>query len=232
MHQFRAVIFDWRGTLVTTLSSQDWVHAALRLLGRDDRPEAVAGVLAAITEAAGQPDRLAAPGVDRDAAVHRATYHGVFTAAGLDVDLADALYAVESDAAYNEFAVDVAPVLRAISTHGLRIAVVSDIHFDVRPAFVAAGIADLISVFVLSYEHGVQKPDPEIFQHALDRLGALPTETLMVGDRYEYDGAALDVGMTTLLLPPLNDVRHERLGLAARLLGVPLGDAPPPPGPE
>ncbi|WP_410809454.1 hypothetical protein [Micromonospora sp. 067-2] len=49
----------------------------------------------------------------------------------------------------------------------------------------------------------------------------------MVGDRHEYDGAALDVGLTTLLLPPLTDVRHERLGLAARLLGISLTEGTP-----
>ncbi|MER7591266.1 hypothetical protein ABTW72_27395 [Micromonospora sp. NPDC127501] len=36
--------------------------------------------------------------------------------------------------------------------------------------------------------------------------------------------------VTTLLLPPLTDVRRERLGLAAWLLGVLLGVVPPSPG--
>lgn len=218
----RGVVFDWRGTLVTTLAPREWVRAALRRLGRDDRAEATARIWAAIAEAAGEPDRLDAPGVDSDVAAHRDAYHGVFADAGLDAELADALYAVESDPAYNPFAIDAAPVLRAVARHGVRIAVLSDIHFDLRPAFAAAGLADVVDAFVLSFEHGVQKPDPRMFRLALDKLGTEPDQTLMVGDRAGPDGGALHVGMPTLLLPPLTDVRQRRLGLAARALGVPV----------
>lgn len=207
-----AVVFDWRGTLVTTLDEEGWVRAALRELGRDDPP---AEVWRRIAAAAGEPDRLDAPGVDSDAAAHRAAYYGVFADAGLDQDLADALYRVESDPAHNPFAVDAVPVLRRLADGGRRLAVVSDIHFDLRPAFAAAGLP--VDVFVLSFEHGVQKPDPAIFRLALDGLGTDPARTLMVGDRPTQDGAALAVGMPTLLLPPLTDVRQRRLHLAEAL---------------
>jgi hypothetical protein len=32
---FRAVVLDWRGTLVTTPTEQEWVAEALRRLDRD-----------------------------------------------------------------------------------------------------------------------------------------------------------------------------------------------------
>ena len=35
---------------------------------------------------------------------------------------------------------------------------------------------------VFSYELGVRKPDPRIYRHALDAIGARPEETLFVGD--------------------------------------------------
>jgi HAD superfamily hydrolase (TIGR01509 family) len=216
------VLFDWRGTLVTTLSPAEWVREALRRLGRDDSPAVVAGVVDAIVQAAGDPDRLDAPGVDCDREVHRAAYFGVFADADLDAELARALYAVESDPAGNPFAVDVVPVLRAISAHGIRVGVVSDIHFDLRPVFARAGLGGLVDAFVLSFEVGVQKPDPAIFRAALDALGTPPVGTLMVGDRLGPDGGAHALGMPTLLLPPLTDVRERRLGPVARLLGVPL----------
>ena len=44
----------------------------------------------------------------------------------------------------------------------------SDVHFDIRPAFIAAGMDGLVDTFVLSFEQGVQKPDPAIFVAALD----------------------------------------------------------------
>jgi HAD superfamily hydrolase (TIGR01509 family) len=225
MGELRAVMFDWRGTLVACPSPTAWVGAALRRIGRDDGPAPVARTWAAIEEAAGDPDRLDAPGVDCDAVVHRDTYFGVFADAGLDAELADALYAVESDPAHNPFAVDVAPTLRAIARSGVRIAVVSDIHFDLRPAFGAGGMAGVVDVFVLSFEQGVQKPDPAIFRLALDALGTTPGQTLMVGDRPRPDGGAVEAGMPTLLLPTLTDVTQQRLGLAARVLGVPVGPA-------
>ncbi|WP_348771702.1 HAD-IA family hydrolase [Streptomyces sp. S816] len=36
--------------------------------------------------------------------------------------------------------------------------------------------------YFLSFEHGVKKPDPWIFQMACDKLGVAPDDALMVGD--------------------------------------------------
>ena len=87
-----AVLFDWRGTLVTTLTERDWVEQALLALDRDRSPGAVDGVVSAIAVANGDQNRLDGPGVDSDAALHRRTYLGVFADAGLDAELAEALY--------------------------------------------------------------------------------------------------------------------------------------------
>ena len=62
-----------------------------------------------------------------------------------------------------------------------------------------AGLAELLDVLVFSEEVGVAKPDPRIFQHALDELGVDPNDAMFVGDRLETDvqGAA-NLGMTTV----------------------------------
>ena len=44
---FDAVIFDWRGTLVTTLSEQEWVHRSMRAAGRTTSGREVQRVMAA-----------------------------------------------------------------------------------------------------------------------------------------------------------------------------------------
>jgi HAD superfamily hydrolase (TIGR01549 family) len=211
-----AVLFDWRGTLVTTLSEEQWVREALTRLGRDLGE--TADVLAAIAAANGPEDRLDGPGVDSDADRHRRTYQQVFADAGLDDELAAALYAVESDLSLNLFADDVAPTLTALRERGVRVGVLSDLHVDVRPAFTAAGLT--VDAVTLSFEQGCQKPDPRIFTAALDELGVPAAGTLMVGDRAGKDGAAVELGMTVLLLPPLRSAEERRLHQVLALVGA------------
>ena len=81
----------------------------------------------------------------------------------------------------------------------------SDIHFDLRPEFIAAGLDRFVDAYVLSFEHAIQKPDAAIFDFALHALGLQPDQALMVGDHPRRDGGAATVGIRTLLLPPLRD---------------------------
>lgn len=219
MTDLQAVVFDWRGTLVTTLAADAWVGEALALLGRDADADSVAHVLTAIAHADGEPSRLEADGVDCDARRHRDAYYAVFSDAGLDDDLSDALYAVESDPRRNHFADDVAETLRWVAARGRKVAILSDIHFDLRPVFVAADLDRFVDRYVLSFECGAQKPDPAIFRTALDALGSRPERTLMVGDRASHDGAAVGLGMPTLLVPTLTHPGQRRLDLVRNLVG-------------
>lgn len=206
--------------MVTTLTESEWVEHALVSLGREASTRSVGGIVSAIAEANGEQDRLDGPGVDSDAALHRTTYMGVFADAGLDAALAESLYAVESDPRHNPFAQDVPETLEALRERGIGVAVVSDVHFDLRPAFDAAGLGGLVDVFTLSFEQGVQKPDPLMFERTLDRLAVHPDDAVMVGDRSRPDGAAVESGITTLLLPPLRSVRDRRLHKVLSLCGA------------
>jgi HAD superfamily hydrolase (TIGR01509 family) len=214
---FQAVLLDWRGTLVTTSTLDEWIREALRRLGRPAEDGEV-DQLAALLD--GAEDALDGPGVDSDADLHRHTYRTAFRDLGIDDALAEALYAVESDPATNPFADDAAETLRRLRAAGLRLAVVSDIHVDLRPAFAAADLADLIDVFTLSFEQGVQKPDPRMFTRTLTALGVDASASLMVGDRSRPDGGAVEVGLTTLLLPPLTSTQDRRLHHVTALCGV------------
>jgi HAD superfamily hydrolase (TIGR01509 family) len=74
--------------------------------------------------------------------------------------------------------------LRAV---GIRLAVVSNSDGRVEQALRAAGLRDYFEVVIDSNLVGVEKPDPRIFQAALDALGIAPEEALYVGDLYEVD---------------------------------------------
>jgi FMN phosphatase YigB (HAD superfamily) len=208
----RGVLFDWRGTLVVSPTEEEWAAAALRRLGRPADEQSVSDLAPRLAQVA---DELDGPGVDSDADLHRRTYLRVLDGLGLDAELVGALYEVESDPACNLFAEDAAPTLTALRDAGMRIAVVSDIHVDIRPAFAAAGIP--VDVFTLSFEQGMQKPAPEMFLRTLAALDLAPHGALMVGDRSRPDGAAVELGIATLLLPPLAHPADRRLHLVPAL---------------
>jgi len=164
--KLRGVMFDWRGTLVVTPPDVEWCREALSRLGRRSDHDCAAELLAKIEGAPGF-GQLSADGVDTSATAHRLAYLAVFREVGLDQELAESLYAVESDHNFNPWAADAAQTLGEIKEMGLRIAVLSDIHFDIRPAFAEAGILDVVDSFVLSFERGLMKPDPAFFRAGL-----------------------------------------------------------------
>lgn len=212
---FRAVLLDFRGTLVPAPTYRDLVRRGLARAGRPSGPDDVEAVLTLLR--AGDRSLVDAPDVDADVERHRAAHHHWFRTARIDDALAAALYAVESDVAAAPFACDAVPVLSALSAAGVALAVVSDIHVDLRPAFAAqrtpggGSLADLVGAWALSFEVGASKPDPRVFRAALDGLGVPAADALMVGDRGAWDGAAAEQGLTALVLPPLTDPDERRL---------------------
>ena len=63
------------------------------------------------------------------------------------------------------------------------------------------GMSELVDALITSEEVGVLKPDPRIYQVALARLGALPDQTVMVGDNWQADVVgALAVGIRPVWL--------------------------------
>jgi putative hydrolase of the HAD superfamily len=61
------------------------------------------------------------------------------------------------------------------------------------------GLAERLDFAVFSSEVGVRKPDPRIFERALEALGVAAENALFVGDRlYEDVRGAGELGMTTV----------------------------------
>ena len=111
-------------------------------------------------------------------------------------------------------------VLHAVARARLPIGVVSDIGWDLRPIFEHHGVAHFVDTWVLSYEHGTEKPDPRMFELGCAGLGSLPHQTLMVGDSVEKDAGAAKAGLTALTLPAYSGSGERGLRRALRLLDL------------
>jgi HAD superfamily hydrolase (TIGR01509 family) len=77
--------------------------------------------------------------------------------------------------------------LARLKAAGLLLGVVSNSEGRVEEALEAAGLRDYFDVVVDSGVLGIEKPDPRIFQAALQALHVAPEEAFYVGDLYEVD---------------------------------------------
>jgi HAD superfamily hydrolase (TIGR01549 family) len=107
--------------------------------------------------------------------------------------------------------------LEALRNKGVRVAMLSNVGFDLTPTLERTGVHALIEGAVLSHAVGVVKPDPGIFQRALDILALPASEVLMVGDAWRDDAGAAALGIRTLILPRTDDPSHG-LELVLRLV--------------
>jgi len=216
--RFRAVLFDWRRTIVHDDLSW-WIPESLTSIGRPADAATVTSIERRVIAAFDRPEYVDLERrMDRSADLHREGMMTIFGWAGLDDDLATVLYEQDFKSASHLLYPDVVETLEAIRALGAGTALVSNIHFDLRPELKGQGILDLFDSVVLSYEHGIQKPDPRLFQLALDELRVAPTEALMVGDNPTNDGGGVELGVTTLILPPQKEFGPHGLDIILRLL--------------
>ncbi|GAA2422972.1 HAD-IA family hydrolase [Streptomyces macrosporus] len=211
----RGVLFDFSGTLLRVEPTEVWLRAVLDEAGVV-LPDGETARLAAALEEAGAlpggsspralPADLREPWRERDrsAAHHRAVYTALARRVPLPrPELYDALYDRHMrPEAWRPYP-DTAEVLGALRERGVPVAVVSNIGWDLRPVFRAHGLDRHVDAYVLSYEHGVQKPEPEIFRLACAALGVSPEEALMVGDDRHADAGAAALGCSVHLVDHL-----------------------------
>jgi glucose-1-phosphatase len=85
------------------------------------------------------------------------------------------------------------------------------IHFDVvRRDY---PILKRFDAFVLSYEVGAAKPDPRIYQVALDRAGCLPNECFFTDDVASYVQAAKQAGMEAAQFVSVSQLERDLAAL-------------------
>jgi HAD superfamily hydrolase (TIGR01509 family) len=221
--QVRAVLFDYSGTLFRLEEDDSW-FAGIKADEREIDGHVQAELMRRMTAPTGQhvdmtPEAYHA-WVNRDLAphLHREAYLHVLRESGLADHHAEALYGLMIDPVNWTPYPDTADVLGGLHRQGIKTAVVSNIAFDVRPAFASIGADGFVDEFVLSFEVGAVKPDSEIFRTALSRLGVAAEDAVMVGDSEEADGGARAVGCGFLLVDPVPTTQRPD-GLRAALTG-------------
>lgn len=203
--QFEAVLFDAGDTLIRLSGSgEQLLYRAAADLGVDPLdPAEVGAVWRRVLDRSGTAEELA-KGRDLSNARHREVWVALYDAAGcerLAPGLSERLYALTVSPESWEAFPDTLPTLKALRDRGLRLGVVSDTGFDLRPALDLLGLTPFVDTVVMSFEYGVCKPAPTVFLTACDQLNASPERTLMVGDNPLTDSGAVAAGMYVFLLP-------------------------------
>ncbi|HMJ04073.1 MAG TPA: HAD family hydrolase [Conexibacter sp.] len=113
---------------------------------------------------------------------------------------------------------DVIPALAALAAADpdLGLGVVTNGEGEPQRAKLAAiGLTERFPVFVASAEVGLRKPDPEIFLHACELLGAAPEDAAHVGDRLDLDArGAVAAGLRGIWLDRDSDGEDAGSGVA------------------
>jgi putative hydrolase of the HAD superfamily len=192
----QAVLFDWGDTLMRWAPEpehlSDGHRAGLAALGLEPIPELTARFRDEYLPAYFEPGLVEE--VEYPAQVRRLL--GEF---GITVDDEQLLRFLEAEhaawAPARQLAATTHALLESLRERGLRLGLVSNaidppdlLHRDLAEF----GVAQRLDVAVFSSEVGRRKPDPAIFDYALERLEVSARDALMVGDTLETDiaGAA------------------------------------------
>jgi putative hydrolase of the HAD superfamily len=203
----RAVLFDAGETLVHPAPSfPELFTEVLAAAGHDRDPQQVIdasrSVFHRFSEAA-RDNELWTTSPERSERFWLSVYARMLDELGLDGDtgLRDTLYATFTDPASYALFDDVEVTLEALASAALMLGIVSNFEAWLEDLLQSLGVRDAFAVRVISGIEGVEKPDPEIFRRALERLDVDPAEVLYVGDNPEFDVApAAAVGMTPVLI--------------------------------
>lgn len=112
---------------------------------------------------------------------------GVTLSEATDAALADLREYHRRENLWEHVEPDIIPALAEFRRRGLRLVVVSNANGTLRRLFARLGLAPWFDHLLDSHEWGVEKPDPKLFELALDQAGADRSRTVHVGDLYQVD---------------------------------------------
>jgi putative hydrolase of the HAD superfamily len=205
--RYAAVFFDAGETLVHPHPTfPDLFAAILRREGHDVDAETIGDRIHVVYDrfrAAAETNELWTTSAERS----RRFWHDVYTIFLGDLGIAegdglvDTVYREFTDLANYALFEDVPPVLDRLRAAGLTLGVVSNFEEWLERLLERLGVREYFDVRVISGVEGLEKPDPRIFQLALERAGVGAAESVYVGDNPEFDvDPALALGMFPVLI--------------------------------
>ena len=186
--RLKSVFLDAGGVLVFP----NWlrVSAALAARGVHVAPEALAG---AEPFAKRRLDDTSTIQVTNDAGRGWLYFNlileelGVDRSAATDAALAELHAYHEASNLWELVPKGVLPALSALRDRGLHLTVVSNANGRLAALLERVNLAASFDCVLDSHDEGVEKPDPRIFEIALERSGASRDSTIHVGDLYQVD---------------------------------------------
>jgi len=227
---YQAVFFDAGETLVHPHPTFPDLFS--QILGREGHhvaPELIRDKIGIVSERFAQAAReneLWTTSPVKSRAIWHDVYEIFFGELGVPMSdgLIDVVYGEFTDLANYRVFEDVPPVLDRLVRGGLTLGVISNFEEWLERLLDALEVGRFFPVRVISGMEGVEKPDPRIFDLALERAGVEAAESAYVGDSPVFDVApAAAVGMFPVLIDRRDrfpDAQGARITSMAELPGV------------
>jgi putative hydrolase of the HAD superfamily len=100
-------------------------------------------------------------------------------------------------------------IVKDLRQKGMKVAVLTNSIKSHTQHNIQAGLYDEFDVRVISNEVGMRKPDPEIYQLCLDKLGLKAEEAIMVDDKQRNLDPAEKLGITGILFISPEQLRSD-----------------------
>lgn len=210
------------------LCHPSWTRVAGALV-RHGVPVTAASLAAAEQKATYDIDKASVIGSTDDRARGWLYFNLVLQHAGVEQSEATDAALIElrdyhrTDNLWEHVEADVEPALAALKSRGLKLVVVSNANGRLRHLFDRVDLTKWFDHVLDSHEWGVEKPDPRLFQLALEQARAEPSRTVHVGDLYHVDvvgarNAGLREGVLFDMAGLYQDVDCPRVGSLSALV--------------
>jgi len=200
---YQAIFFDAGNTLLhTAINRKERIRKALASKGLEFARETVEEAVAQVEGELLGPDKPWIGTEEQEARFWRDYYPRILEALGVSDEGDELARYLRRETFYVKWCVvypEVYGVLEALQGR-YRLGVISNAFPSMRDALERLDLSKYFQGIVISADVGVSKPDPLIYQMALEGLGVAPGDSIFVDDVEGNVIAAEDLGMTAFLI--------------------------------